>query len=110
MASGQIAATNPGNVPADTVFTIWGPVTDPWIGDDTGKRMNLDLTLAAGEWVTVDSATGQVLAQGDPAASRRANWYGDRLRVKPGQTTFTLGATTSGPGAQVRLDYRHTWI
>lgn len=109
--SGTLTLLNAGNRVAWPVYRIDGPVQNPAIVNaETGDAMRFDITLAAGEWLTVDTRSHQVLANGDPAASRRSTFYGTWWGLQPGNTTARFMGDSAGTGAQLTATYRDTWI
>ena len=111
VSSGRLTLENDGSEPASILWRIDGPVIDPYLIDiATGQTLRTNITLAAGEFITIDTATHRVLAQGDPFASRRDRVYGDWFDARPGTTQVQFGATSPGPSAQVTASWRPTWI
>lgn len=112
IAAGEMAMSNGGTATAWPVYRIDGPVSNPLIlNTTTGEAMRLDIELAAGQWVTVDTSTHQVLADGDPSATRRNAFWGDWFGLPPGaSTTVRFGGDTAGVGAQLSATFRETWI
>lgn len=111
VSSGQLQLVNVGNETAWPVWRIDGPVVNPAIVNaDTGEALRFDLTLAAGEWLTVDTGSHRVLANGDPGASRRTTFYGDWWGLLPGRTAVRFVGESGGPGAQLSVTYKDTWI
>ncbi len=111
VTSGVLRLTNDGTAPASVLWRIDGPITDPFLIDmDSGTALRTTLTLAAGEWLTIDSATHRVLANGDVNASRRDRVYGSWFDARPGTTQVQFGGSSPGPGAKLTATYRSTWI
>lgn len=112
IVSGELQMSNSGTETSWPVFRIDGPVSNPSIMNaSTGQVMRLDLVLEAGQWVTVDTGSHQVLAEGDPFASRRNLFWGDWFGLPPGvNTTVRFGGDASGVGAGLTATYRETWI
>lgn len=110
--TGEMSLSNVGNVTAWPVFRIDGPVTNPTIVDvESGRAMRFDIDLLAGQWLTVDTRTHQVLADGDPNASRRAVFWGDWFGIpRNGETAVRFGGDFAGPGAGLSASWRHSWI
>lgn len=109
--AGTLSLTNAGTLTAMPIFRIDGPVAQPQIlNDDTGQAMHLDLTIAAGDWITIDTATGQVLGNGQPGAPRRAQWWGDWFGLAPGPNNLRFIGDSGGAGAQLTASWRSAWI
>jgi hypothetical protein len=108
--SGELNLSNAGNETAWPTYRIDGPVVDPVIVNNaTGKSMRFAITLGAGEWLTVDTHTHQVLGNGDVNASRRNTFHGDWFGLAPGANTVRfIGA--SGVGSTLSASWRDTWI
>ena len=111
VTSGVIRLANDGSQPSSVLWRIDGPITDPYLIDiDTGAALRTTLTLQAGQWLTIDTATHRVLANGDPNASRRDRLYGEWFDARPGTQQVQFGGSSPGPGALLTATYRPTWI
>lgn len=111
VTTGQLNLVNEGNEEAFPLYRIDGPVTNPGVVDmGTGRSWRLNLTVAAGDWVTVDTATHQVLAMGDINGSRRNLWSGDWFGLAPGTNTIRFTGSAAGTGAQLTASWRSAWI
>lgn len=109
--SGLLQLDNAGNEPAEVLWRIDGPVSRPRIIDTiTNDWFALDLDLAAGEWVTVDSATRQVLMLGQQGASRRPLWSGKWLTVPKGGRLFAFAGAAGSAPASATASWWPTWI
>lgn len=109
--SGAMTLVNAGSVEAHMVIRFDGPVTNPSIQDVTnGNELTLNLTIADGDYVIVDTASRAVLLNG--TASRYQNlelnngtWFG----VAPGTSEFVYRGVTGGTG-EVTITWRSAWI
>lgn len=111
VVSGVLLLANEGTAPASVLWRIDGPITDPYLIDmDTGAALRTTLTLGAGEWLMIDTATHRVLANGDVNASRRDRVYGTWFDARPGTTQVQFGGSSPGLGAKLTATYRSTWI
>jgi hypothetical protein len=111
VATGLLNLTNDGTEDAYPVFRFDGPVSDPGVVNvATGQSWRLKLDVGDGEFVTVDTATHQVLAQGDVNGTRRNTWSGDWFGLTPGPNALRFIGQTAGPGAQLSVSYRSAWI
>lgn len=111
VTSGRLQIVNDGNESASILWRIDGPVTDPFIVDEaTGLQLRTSLSLTAGQWLTIDTATHRVLANGEPDASRRDRVYGDWFGAAPGESSFMFGAAEGGAGARLSATWTDTWI
>lgn len=109
--SGEMSLTSVGNQTAWPIFRIDGPVTDPVIiNTTTDQAMRFNLTLAAGEWLTVDTSNHLVLANGDPNAARRSAFYGDWFGLAPASTTTIRFSGATGAGSNLSATWHHTDI
>lgn len=100
--TGQVSLTNPGNASGPVLLQINGPITGPTITHvSTGQALTFasSLSLAAGEFITVDMERREVLAQGQAAASRNA-WVTARgwSAFDPGVNTWALSAPSYAAG------------
>lgn len=111
VVNGELALVNEGTETAWPVYRIDGPVVNPRIVNTvTGEQMTVSITLLAGEWLTVDTGSHQVLGNGDPAANRRNLFTGTFFGLEPGQNTIRFDGLSAGPGAALSTSYSHTWI
>jgi hypothetical protein len=63
--SGSLVLPNTGNAPADVVFTIQGPVTQPQLVDpSTGNSLTYMGSLASNDQLVINTGTGRVLLNG----------------------------------------------
>lgn len=100
-------ANNAGNRKTPVVFTIYGPVTNPSIyNDTTGEVMQFNITLGTGEYLTVDTKYRTVRLSG--AVNRRValvrpTW----IRLQPGSNLIRYLAEAGG--STIDVVYRHAW-
>lgn len=100
--------TNSGNAIAYPVFTINGPISDPYIYiPSADKYMSFDITLGYGRWLTVDTRNHTVVLDGN--SQRQFTMQGDWLTVPPGATEFRLYSATTEPDAVVSISWRDSW-
>lgn len=104
---GTILATNTGTAPAPWTARLDGPLTQPIIEHvETGKQLQLNATIASGDFYTLDSDAHSVLLAG--TASRysllaRPDWFD----LTPGLNTIRLGGS-SGAGT-LTFNWRDAW-
>jgi hypothetical protein len=111
VSSGLMQLVNDGNDIAWPTWRIDGPVVNPSIVNvDTGEAMNFDITLAAGEWLTIDTRSHQVLANGDPGATRRTTFYGTWWGLEPGSNTVRFLGESGTSAARLSYAFKDTWI
>lgn len=108
--SGTISATNDGNVPAHWTARIDGPVANPYIelasAEDSNPRLSFAITLAAGEYLVIDSLSATVMLNGT-ASRQNAIVGGSRwFRLPPGTTDVRFNAQSYVDGAQLTLSWR----
>jgi hypothetical protein len=90
-------------------------VVEPWIlvrqPDGTTQSIRFDLTLAEGEWLTVDTASRQALLNDSPSANQRgrATWLVDPDPLLPGVNTIRFGAAEYNSDAQLTVTARSAW-
>lgn len=108
---GYIEAINSGFFPTRPVAIITGPVANPIIENQTaGKTLSFNITLPAGETLTVDLDAHSVLLNG--TASRRSSlvagskWW----ELEPGTSIVRFQANTYDPAASLALSWRSARI
>lgn len=108
-AAGTIVADNDGSFNAPVVLRIDGPVTDPRIENLTvGRTIELDMTLAEGEFVVIDTKARTVLLAG--TANRYSNLTPDNQwwDLAPGANEITFRASTPDE-ALLTVTWRSAW-
>lgn len=106
---GTIFANNAGTFPAPLTVRFDGPVTDPRITNVTlGQVLELDLTVASGQYVELDTLARTVLLNGTAnryeALSNASRWFD----LDPGTNELAFQGT--GSGSTVTVTWRSTWI
>lgn len=115
LVGGSITLTNAGDTAAPLLLRIDGPVIEPWIlvrrPDGTTQSVRFDLTLAEGQWITVDSVSRQALLNDQPSANQRglATWDMDEYPLLPGVSTIRFGGAEFDPDAELTASARSAW-
>ncbi len=111
--SGSRLVDNAGDAAASPVLTITGPCTTPAVIQvASGLRFELDLVLAAGESVVVDTGANTVLLGGvaDRFFSMTAASVPPELFTLPlGETELAFRAAAYGGGAQCTVTWRDAY-
>jgi hypothetical protein len=109
--SPSITVTVGGSAPITPLVFIYGPVTNPKVGDEAGNVFAFDgLELASGDTVQIDMGAGTVLLNGTANASlfNNVDWSQSSFwRWLPGTHTFKYTAT-SGHASVYWRDRRFT--
>jgi hypothetical protein len=109
------AVTNAGNVPADWRALVYGPCTGPTIENrTTGELIYLEgLVIATGDYVEIDTASGTILVNSDPDASRYSSfdfatstWW----QLAPGESEVAFYADTVADPSSATFVWRDTWL
>lgn len=109
-AGGLVSVSNAGNFPTGAVLRIDGPVSNPSVEHvGQGRVLRFAITLAAGEYLLVDTDARTVLLNG--TASRRgtmttAQWF----QLTPGENTLRFGAPLFSAGALLTVQHRDAWL
>lgn len=107
---GTISATNSGNFDTYPTFRIDGPVVNPRITNaTTGETLALNITLATGEFLTIDSDQRTILLGG--TASRYSSLDSSSVwwDLAPGTSNVTFRAATS-TAAVLTMTWRSAWV
>lgn len=104
--------TNAGNFTAPPTIRVVGPIIDPQVTNYTaGQSLYLDgLTLAAGEYVTLDfAARTAVKSDGSNVYSKvrfpGTSWF----YLDPGSSTVQLWGTSAAAGTEIDVWWRDSW-
>jgi hypothetical protein len=112
---GSVTFANLGTAAVSFTARVDGPVVEPWIlvrqPDGTTQSIRFDLTLAAGQWLTIDTASRQALLNDSPSANQRgrATWLVDPDPILPGVTTIRFGAAEYKSDAKLTVTARSAW-
>jgi hypothetical protein len=89
---------------------VSGPVVRPRVTVDADPTRSwlLELTLRAGEFVDVDTATGAVLLGG--TGSRAETLRGDLAPLPPGSTAVTFTADIYNAAARLEVRHRDAYL
>lgn len=96
LATGQpITVPNVGDVSAQAVYTVTGPVPQPYLTFSTGLFVGLSLDLAATDVLVIDTAAGTVTVNG---VNRQDALMADSTfpLIPPGGFTVRLTSATGG--------------
>jgi hypothetical protein len=115
VVSGACFLTNPGTVQGPVVARIDGPIVGPVIthvGSGQQLIFQSSLAIAAGDWLVVDMERHEVLANGQPQATRNQSvtkdgrgWSG----FDKGDNTWLLTAQSGGPAARLTITASPAW-
>jgi hypothetical protein len=98
-----------GNRPTPPVFTIYGPVVNPQIlNDTTGQLMKFDITLLAGETLVIRPQYKTVRLN-DTTNRRNALLAPIWFYLEKGQTFIRYRAESSDPTSHLTIEFRSAW-
>lgn len=109
LLANRVTLTNAGTINTLPVVTVYGPVTNPTLGNSTtGQTLIFNIDIAAGEYLVVDFDTRAALLGGtaprtytiDPSSS----WW----ELRPGGNDVVFTAT-AGTGT-ASIVYRSAWM
>jgi hypothetical protein len=111
--SGQVIVVNSGTTGARPWFVIEGPIANPrLLNNTTGEEIRITYTLAAGQFLTVEThpARRSVLLGGTSSrwgAVDNANtaWW----ELAPGANDIRLLSLSFSSGAELTVNWRDTW-
>jgi tail protein len=114
--TGVATVTNNGTYRTWPVFRIFGPCTDPaitYLAPAVGAFVTAGLSVAAGDYVTVDTRAATVYYNGDPTASRystvdftRTTW----APLPPGTTQVRFAPVTWSSPCQLEIDWSDAYL
>lgn len=116
MATGATTMTSLGAVPSHFTARLYGPCRGPrLLNQTTGEQIAFvsSLTLAAGQYIEIDTRERSAFAQSNAAASRLSSidftatsWW----RLEPGDNAVRYVPSDADAGAQAVITYRPAWI
>lgn len=115
---GPATLTNAGTKPAEWTARIFGPITGPRLRKaSTGEQIDFKstLTVASGDYLTIDSATRTVFYNGLSTASRYQyldfqNTTSDWFRLDPGTNLVQLQGDSYTVPTQAIFTFRDTYL
>ena len=110
-SDGQVMVTNAGNFSTTPTMVVTGPIANPRIDNLTdGTFIQVNIALAAGEPLTIDTANERVLLGG----ASRLNLLGVGStfpRLSKGPSTLRLsGVVATGATPNLSVSWRSTWL
>lgn len=94
-SGGTVNITNPGHAESPLIIRLDGQLTDPRIiSTATGKSMELDYTIASGDFVTIDMANKTILLNDTSTLLSTKTDTSDWFSLMPGDNLFTLRTST----------------
>lgn len=116
LVGGLLDLVNEGTAPAPLFMRIDGPVVNPRVilqrPDGSVQEIDFfDLTVAAGQWIEINTASGTALLNGLPGSSVRGRviWDIDPYPLLPGTTTLRFTAEEFNEDALLTVVYRSAW-
>lgn len=116
LSSGATIVGNLGSIPSHFTARLYGPCTGPrLINGATGEELTFtsSLSLAAGEYVEVDTRERTAYLLSQTSASRltyldfeATSWW----RIEPGDNPIRYVPATSSAGAAAVITYRPAWL
>lgn len=116
MAVGSTTVTNFGVIPSHFVVRLYGPCTAPTlVNETTGEQLAFtsSLSLAAGQYVEVDTREQTATAQSDASVTRlnyvdfaTTSWW----QLQPGDNAIRYAPKDADAGAQAVITYRPAWL
>ena len=109
----QGAFTVGGDAPMSPIVRITGPAVAPSIVVDSQVLFSLDVSLAAGEWVEVDTRPWHLTVLKNGTASLAGNlgrrqWLSD-MTISPGNHIMELTGHSGSSGARATVSWRDTY-
>lgn len=107
---GSIFAVNDGTFDTPLTARIDGPADNPRIIDVTNDRaIQFDLSLAAGEWLEIDTEARTVMLNGTTSRYYSIATGSEWFDLGKGTTEITFRASTS-TAATLTLTWRSAWV
>lgn len=102
--------TNSGSADAHPVLTVYGPCANPVITHvDTGRQIELAVTLAAGQWARVDTRPGRLTALRDNGGPVATTSRLDTFVLPPGRSEIRWTATDPTATARLTVAWRDAY-
>ncbi|MEN8649123.1 hypothetical protein ABCR94_00345 [Streptomyces sp. 21So2-11] len=103
--------TNGGTTDAHPVITVHGPCANPVITHiETGRSVNLPVTLAAGQWVRIDTRPGRITVTRENGGSAPTTSRLDTFVLPPGRSEIRWTASDPTATARLTVAWRDAYI
>lgn len=115
LISGRLDLTNTGTAAAGLQMRIDGPVVDPLIllrrPDGLVQSIEFTLTLAADQWLQIDTTSTLALLNGLPQSNQRgsAAWDMDPFPLLPGVSELRFTSPVYNDTARITVEHRSAW-
>ena len=114
IVSGFVTLENPGNLPGLVQLRLDGPLSGPVVthaAGETSEVFAVDVDLSEGEYLIVDMANHNALAQGQVAASR-SRWITSRgwQAFEPGSNSWSLGHKGGSATGTLTVTATPAWL
>lgn len=107
---GTITAVNGGSFDTGITFRVDGPATDPRIESLTaGKTIAVNITLATGEFLVIDTKARTVLLGGTTSRYSFLDATSRWFDLAPGSNEITFRASTA-TAATLTMRWRSSWL
>lgn len=111
---GRETLFNEGTADAGLFLRLDGPLQEPRVTlqrpDGTVATLRFDITLAAGQWLEVDTAAETVFLNGLPTASQLGRTAGEFFLLPPGTSTLRFAhGGNHNDDARVTVSFRDAW-
>ena len=107
---GELSLTNSGAWQTPVVFRIDGPVQTPRIiHNGLDKELELDLTVATGDYVLLDSESRTVLLNGTASRYSSLDSSSEWFDLEPGLNQISFRGATTAAGS-IAATWRDAWV
>lgn len=106
-----VSATNNGDVPADSIFKVVGPLTNPTIENQTnGEQMFYGGVIVKGETVTFNTAARTAVSSKYGNVFNNIQFPTNWIKIKPGANVIGLiGESGSETETKLELEWHDAW-
>jgi len=106
---GQIIVANLGNMSSPPTITIYGPITNPTVKNQTtGESLAFTYSLAASEYLEINTADRTIYLNGSTNRYSALNFISSAWwELQPGNNDIRLSASSYSTGAYVSLLWNH---
>jgi hypothetical protein len=116
LSSGLLQLTNVGRTGSWLQVRIDGPISGPQLvlqrPDGSVQSVTVNIDLAAGQFLTLDSVKRTALLGGSSTADYRGSsqWGWDKFPLLPGVTSLRFLGSDDTKTARVTVSYRSAWM